>query len=195
MTPPDLSNSLLVAVDVQKGFVSQHSERALPNIRRLMAAWQAAGGTSVFTQFVNEPASPYVTLIGWSKMMADDPQVDFHAAVTDLAEQATAIVRKGRYSALTSETLEILREKDLRHIFVTGLDTESCVLATALGAFEAGFTPWLVTDASASHAGPREHSAGLLVAGRYIGSGQLVTTDRVLAEVVSQPPTPRGAHS
>jgi nicotinamidase-related amidase len=54
------------------------------------------------------------------------------------------------------------------------------VLATALAAFEQDFTPWILTDACASHAGQAEHEAGLLVARRYIGSGQLVTTADVL---------------
>ncbi len=149
-----------------------------------MAGWQSAGGTSLFTQFVNEPSSPYVRLIGWSKLMAHDPAVAFDPTVAGLADRATMVVTKGRYSALRPEVIDLMHERSLGHLIITGLDTESCVLATALEAFERDFTPWIVVDAVASHAGPREHEAGLLVAGRSIGRGQLVAADRVLSDVI-----------
>lgn len=180
-TMPNLADSMLVAVDVQKGFVSEHSERALPNIRAALTAWQAAGGITVMTQFVNAPDSPYVRIIGWSKLMPGDSDIEFHPAVADLADSATAVVRKNRYSSLTTEVVRLLGERQLEHVYVAGLDTESCVLATALAAFEQDYTPWILTDACASHAGQAEHEAGLLVARRYIGSRQLVTTAEVLA--------------
>jgi nicotinamidase-related amidase len=171
-----VANSMLVVVDVQKGFVTQHSEHALPAIRRALVGWQAVGAATVLTQFVNAPDSPYVRIIGWSKLMPDDPAIEFHPAVADLAAHATAVVRKSRYSSLTAEVLRLLAQRGLDHIYVAGLDTESCVLATALAAFEQGYTPWILTDACASHAGTAEHQAGLLVARRYIGERQLVTT-------------------
>lgn len=177
---PNPTDSMLVVVDVQKGFVSEHSEHALPNIRTALAGWQAAGGVTVMTQFVNAPDSPYVRLIGWSKLMAGDPDVEFHPAVADLAGDATAVVRKSRYSSLTNEVVRLLGERQMEHVYVAGLDTESCVLATALAAFEQDYTPWILTDACASHAGQDEHDAGLLVARRYIGSRQLVTTAEAL---------------
>ncbi|MFI6153741.1 hypothetical protein ACIBCA_13695 [Kitasatospora sp. NPDC051170] len=42
--------------------------------------------------------------------------------------------------------------------------------------FERDLTPWLIEDASASHAGQEAHEAGLLVASRFIGRGQIITT-------------------
>ncbi|GAA2308751.1 hypothetical protein GCM10010149_68590 [Nonomuraea roseoviolacea subsp. roseoviolacea] len=55
-----------------------------------------------------------------------------------------------------------------------GIATESCVLATALGGFEADLTPWLIEDASASHAGQHVHEAGILVTQRFIGQRQII---------------------
>jgi len=175
--PPAISETLLVVVDVQKGFVSEHSAKALPVIRDVMKSWQDAGGISVLTQFVNTPDSPYVNIIGWSKMMEDDPDIEFDPVIADLVSQATAIVRKEKYSSLTAEALALMGQYGLRHVCVIGLDTESCVLATALAAFEQNYVPWVLTDAVASHSGQAEYEAGLLVTGRYIGSGQLMTAD------------------
>ncbi|MET8146633.1 isochorismatase family protein [Sphaerisporangium sp. NPDC005288] len=55
-----------------------------------------------------------------------------------------------------------------------GIATESCVLKTAADAFERNLTPWVIEDASASHAGEVSHEAGLLVTARFIGPRQFV---------------------
>lgn len=183
----DTTRTALIVVDAQVGFVTEHSEPALPNMVRLLEGWADAYGLAVLTRFVNAPGSPYVRLIGWAEMMPGDPAVELHPAIAPVPGSAWVVDKTG-YSALTSEVLGLLRNGGITDVVVAGLDTESCVLATALGAFETGLTPWLVTDASASHAGPAEHAAGLLVARRYIGRGQLVTTDQVLASIQAATP-------
>ena len=85
------------------------------------------------------------------------------------------MVSKSGYTAITPDVLELVAARGWTDLYITGMDTESCVLATALNAFEAGLTPWLVTDACASHAGPAAHEAGLLVTGRLIGIRQLIS--------------------
>ena len=69
--------------------------------------------------------------------------------------------------------------------YICGIDTESCVLKTAVDAFERDLTPWIVEDACASHAGPEPHYAGLLVARRFIGRSQIISAAG-LPETVSR---------
>lgn len=183
----DVRTSALIVVDPQVGFVTEHSAHVLPTLARLLHGFRAVGATTVVTKFVNTPGSPYVRMIGWGRMMPDDPDIELHPAVVEEARGADLVVRKGGYSALTTPVTELLAARGITDIVVAGLDTESCVLATVLAAFETGLTPWLVTDASASHAGDALHRAGLLVAGRYVGGGQLVTADEVLASIESVP--------
>ncbi|WP_254403348.1 isochorismatase family protein [Streptomyces anulatus] len=66
-----------------------------------------------------------------------------------------------------------------------GIATESCVLKSAADAFEHGHAPWIVTDACASDAGTDVHDAGLVVARRLIGTGQLVTTEHVVDQLAA----------
>lgn len=56
---------------------------------------------------------------------------------------------------------------------------------SAADAFEHGYAPWIITDASASDAGPDVHDAGLVVARRLIGAGQLVTADHVMGQLAA----------
>ena len=89
---------------------------------------------------------------------------------------ALAGVAGAACSLIVGRFIELAKTHGWTDLYITGMDTESCVLATALHAFELGFTPWVVKDACASHAGEPVHEAGILVMGRFLGRGQLVTT-------------------
>lgn len=119
------------------------------------------------TRFLNSAGSPFETL---------KPAVP----------GAVAVVDKTHYTSFTPQFVDLVREHGWKNIVVAGIATESCVLKTAVDAFEANLVPWLVTDASYSHAGEEAHEAGLLVASRYIGRGQLTTSDEVMSQVTER---------
>lgn len=54
---------------------------------------------------------------------------------------------------------------------------------SAADAIERGYAPWVLTDASASDAGPAVHDAGLTVARRLIGPRQLIATGDLMAQL------------
>lgn len=157
---------------MQNGFVSSRSKPVLPHVRDLVHRWEIAGGATVFTRFVNEPDSPFERLIGWTRMQS-------------APDRAVAVVEKSIYSLFTPEGANLVREHGWTDLVICGIATESCVLKTACDAFERNLTPWIVTDASFSHAGQQAHDAGLFVAGRFIGGGQLVTSDTVLNQMAT----------
>ncbi|WP_308784488.1 isochorismatase family protein [Phytohabitans houttuyneae] len=106
--------------------------------------------------------------------MRDVPQTDIVGPLQPYANRADAIVDKTIYSLFNAEGEELVRARGWTDLYVCGIATESCVLKTAVDAFERNLTPWLIRDASASHAGQAAHDAGLLVATRFIGAGQLI---------------------
>lgn len=176
------TDSVLVVVDVQNGFVSAKSAHIVPAVVQLVDRWRAQGLPYVMTRFLNSPGSAFETLIHWSRMQ-DAPEIDIVDALAPAVPGALAVLDKQHYSSFTPEFSELVREHGWRNIVVAGIATESCVLKTAVDAFEADLVPWLVTDASYSHAGEEAHTAGLLVAKRFIGRGQLITSNDVLAQV------------
>lgn len=173
--------SVLVVVDVQNGFIREQSAHVVPVIRNLVAGWQAAGGDTVFTRYLNYPGSPFERLIGWSELMTS-PQIEIVDELQPYAKKATALIDKYVYGLFADGAgAALVKEQGWTDIYVCGIATESCVLATALGAFEADLTPWLIEDASASHAGQHVHDAGVLVTRRFIGEGQIIKTADVPA--------------
>ncbi|MEU7907953.1 isochorismatase family cysteine hydrolase [Actinoplanes sp. NPDC049118] len=167
------SKPVLVVVDAQNGFVRGESAHAIPAMVDLVSRWQAAGLDTVFTRYFNYPDSPFERFFEWRKLQSS-PEVDIVNDLQPYAAKATAVIDKKIYSAFTEEFEDLVRSHQWTDIYACGIATESCVLKTAVDAFERDLTPWLIEDASASHAGTAAHEAGLLVARRFIGPRQVI---------------------
>ena len=165
--------SALIVVDVQNGFVTEHSAHVVPVIEQLVKRWLTAGRDVVFTRYINHEDSIFERLMGWTKLQAS-PAIDIVPALQPYIAGATAVVDKRVYTMFTDEGERLAKDRGWTEVYVCGIDTEVCVLKTAVDAFERNIVPKLVVDASASHSGTGAHNAGLIVAGKMIGPRQLV---------------------
>jgi nicotinamidase-related amidase len=180
-----LTTTGLVVVDVQNGFARGPATDVVPAIVDLVARWQAAGGKTLYTRYLNYPDSPFERIMGWTQLR-DSPEIDLVDELTPyLGDQL--VIDKTIYSLFTDEGARIVEALGWTDLIICGLTTESCVCKTAVDAFERDLTPWVVTDACGSHAGQEAHDAGLLVISRFIGPNQLVTARTVLDEVARPP--------
>jgi len=169
----DINRAALVVVDMQQGFVHPNSEYIVPRVVDLVRRWSEAGGALIFTRFLNWANSPYERYFNWSALM-DSPQTDLVPELEPYATNAT-VVDKPFYTLFNDEGARVVSAGGWTDLVICGLTTESCVLKTAVDTFERHLTPWVVTDACATHAGEKANEAGLLVIRRFIGPGQLVT--------------------
>ncbi|WP_405186385.1 cysteine hydrolase [Streptomyces anulatus] len=178
----DISSAALVVIDMQNGFVNHHSRHVVPAVADLVARWSAAGRPVVFTRYFNYPDSPYERFFQWRRLQ-EPPETDIVPELAEAAGRAHAGVDKTGYTLFTPEAAELIRRAGWTDLVFCGIATESCVLKSAADAFEHGYAPWIVTDACASDAGPDVHDAGLLVARRLIGTGQLVDAEHVMGQL------------
>lgn len=165
--------SVLIVVDMQNGFISEHSAPIVPIVVDLVDRWQRAGGDVVFTRYLNYPGSPFERLIHWT-LLRTSPQIDIVPELQTYAERATAVIDKTIYSLFADEGASLVRQRGWTDLYICGIATESCVLKTAVDAFELDLTPWVIEDASASHSGIVAHDAGILVTRRFIGREQII---------------------
>ncbi|GAA1392058.1 cysteine hydrolase [Pseudonocardia kongjuensis] len=170
---------VLVVVDVQNGFVTEHSRHVVPVIEKLAREWIEAGRDVVFTRYLNYDDSPFERIMGWSKLK-DSPEIDIVDELEELSRKATAIVDKKIYTLFNDAGAALVAEHGWTDMFVCGIDTEVCVLKTAVDAFENNIRAWLLTDASASHSGNGPHDAGILVAQKMIGHRQVVHSETAI---------------
>ena len=85
--------TVLVVVDVQNGFVGSRSRHVVPVIVDLVRRWQAGGGATIFSRYLNYPGSPYERLIGWTRMHGA-PETDLVTELQPYAAKATAVSRR-----------------------------------------------------------------------------------------------------
>jgi len=173
----------LVVIDVQNGFITPDSAHVVPVIADLAARRLDAGGRVVFTRYRNYPGSPYERLLGWHGLQGP-PDTDLAPELAELAVHPLAsMTDKVTYTALDDAGLEAL--EGFTDLLICGIATDGCVMKTALDAFELGFTPWVLADACASNAtrhNPQTvHEAALMLTGRLIGAGQMITTEMALS--------------
>ncbi|MFJ5120974.1 cysteine hydrolase [Kitasatospora sp. NPDC088548] len=173
---PRLESAVLVAVDVQAGFVKESSRHAVPVIVDLMRAWQRAGGATVVATFTNPPGSQYEKISGWKKLRTPEEQA-LDPDLAPLAEEATKRIVKTTSSLFkVPGVLDTFKARGWTDAVFTGIDTDSCVLDSASDAYQYGITPWLVVDACASSGGHQFHQAALLLASRNFGQHLLLTS-------------------
>ncbi len=171
-----MSSPTLVVIDVQNGFVNARTEHALPMISRLLDFWESRDWPIVFSRFHNQAGSGYEKWIHWTRLRADD-EVALHSSV---AQRATTIIDKDGYTVFTSAGREALGVESGDVLVICGIATDSCVLKTAVDAFEAEVEPVVAIDACATHGGEDAHAAGILIIERFIGRGQVLSTDDVI---------------
>jgi nicotinamidase-related amidase len=163
-----IENACLFIIDAQKGFISDHTREVLPRIVNLLG--NRCFEHVVFTQFYNAANSPFQRILGWNKMtLAADqelaPEFDGLASVT---------FRKSIYSAVNPETLNYLMAHKINSVFIAGIDTDVCVLKTAVDFFEYGIHSFVLEYYSASNGGPDSHQCALRVIERLIGRSNII---------------------
>jgi nicotinamidase-related amidase len=166
-----MSKKLLLVVDVQNGFINQYSGHVVKPIAELAGKWQHEGrGPVIYSRFINLDNSPWEKLMGW-RNLRQEPDTALHP---DLPTENTEIFKKGTYSAWSREVQQICDGSGIKKVILCGIDTDQCVLETAVDIFEANIVPVVVSDLCASSAGREFHDAGLMLIKRLIGQNQVI---------------------
>lgn len=166
----------MAVIDIQNGFITDGSRHIVPKVIQLL---QYAGVVKVpcfFTRFINHPESGHVKWIRWSRLMSP-PEIGLYP---DILPYAQLVFDKPGYTSFTPDVRIWIQKNAITRLYCCGIATESCVLKTAVDAFEIDIEPVVVYDACASHAGQAAHKAGLFVLSRFIGKGQLRSVDEVV---------------
>lgn len=166
---------MLLVVDVQNGFLNEHSSHILPAVERLVAEFECRKLPIVYSKFINTPGGPFERLLNWYSVR-ERPETDLHEA---FATKAVVVIEKCFYSALTGQFVDLLEENLWDPIVVCGISTESCVLKTAVDVFERDRTAIVVSDACASDHGQNMHRAGLSIIKIMVGKNQVLTIDEL----------------
>lgn len=161
----------LFVIDVQNGFVSAETQAVVPRILKLIDLFD--GELVISTRFINTEHSGFTDIMHWQRLKRS-PETDLCSGIE---ERSGIVIEKPTYSACTAEVVRILRERQITQAYVCGIDTDCCVLKTAMDLFELNIRPVVLTGYCASNGGAASHQAAIKVLERTIGLPQLCGGD------------------
>jgi len=194
----DPARTALVVVDMQNAFMlpgvahalCPMAEKIVPNINRLAQAVRTTGGTVIWlkTTFKDDALRNWSTYFEMVKpeqgarrvaaLTAGSKGHELWAALDVRADDL--IVEKNRFSAFiqgSSNLAEVLRERGLDTVLITGTVTNVCCESTARDAMMLNFKTIMVTDGNAAVT-DEDHNASLCAF--YLTFGDVMPTDMLV---------------
>lgn len=152
--PLDLSSAALLVIDMQDFFLDEKShayipssKTIVPNVQALVRAFKKNGMPVVFSRHAHRDDEDLGMLGKWwsDPMMESDPFTKISDSMP--LEDSDIAIRKTRYSAFHGTNLaDLLREKGVKKVVVTGVNTHLCCESTVRAAFMLDFEVYLVID-------------------------------------------------
>jgi len=159
-------NKCLLIVDVQNGFINKNTKHIPPLIEQIQYKYDIV----FITKFFNRKGSFYRKLIGWDKLTKNSKEFDL--AFTPRKD--AIIIEKDIYTCINNLFLSSLSEKNIKQVFICGIDTDICVTKCAVDLFENSIVPIVIQDYCASNAGSEAHINAIKTLKRFIGAKQII---------------------
>ena len=153
----------LVLIDIQGGFFSPETKPVFDKVEKLFEMEEF--DHIVATRFINNEDSPFVKIMCWNKCMSGE-SIQLYPVVEQKAEQ---VFEKSKYSCFTKEFKQYIKKNKINKIYLAGVDTDGCVLKSALDCFERGIQLEVLVNFCASTGKHGNHEAGIKVLERSLG--------------------------
>jgi len=130
---------VLIIIDVQNIFVNDKNKFIINGIRSLLSA--GIFDKIIFTVFINNRDSSFVKYLHWNKAFrSKDTDI-----VDDLKPYSKILVERSTFSAFGGKDIfSHIGKND--QLYLCGLDTDACVLATAYEGIDLGFDIKIIED-------------------------------------------------
>lgn len=165
MTKGDISKTALVVIDVQNYFVNDKTKELPKKIANYIE--QNNFDFILFTQFVNQKDSNFIKLLHWEKCFSG-PDTNIDLKLKKFVTKDN-LFKKTSYSIFKSPTfMKFLKNHNIKKLFLCGIDTDSCVLASAFDAFDLGYEVHVLKELSSSHSGQSFHDTAIKIINKSI---------------------------
>jgi ureidoacrylate peracid hydrolase len=179
----------LLVVDMQKFFLDPQSQTftcggpaILPNARRLISAFRAAGRPVIYTKHVHSAdLSDAGILAWWWKGMCIEGSPESEMADALAPQPGEKVIHKHRYSAFYNTDLEtVLRCLNIQDLVISGIMTNMCCESTARDAYYRDYRVFFPADGTGS-LNEELHVASLL--NLALGFASITSVARLLTEL------------
>lgn len=168
-----MAKCLYLGVDLQEGFLNEEIRTSdyIDRVEEYLAGLSAAD--ILLTRFVNNQTSAFAKYLEWPKMQRGDENTKL---LGNLESRDYKIIEKSTYTSFVDAIKRVIASDDYDTVVILGLDTEACVLKTALDVFDEGLRPVVLSDLCRSGGGQERHQAGLELLRSLVGNKQITTS-------------------
>ncbi|MBI4239666.1 cysteine hydrolase [Candidatus Uhrbacteria bacterium] len=154
-----MANALIV-IDVQNYFVNDNTKMLPKKIAHCIE--NDTFDFVVFTKFINKENSNFFKKFHWHKCTGS-PDTDIHAVLATFVDENN-VFEKSTYSIFKCEELaQFLKHHNITKMFLCGIDTDACILASAYDGFDLGYDIEILEDLCLSHHGEELNNSALTI--------------------------------
>ena len=157
--------NLLLIIDMQKAFMNRKTTKLVKKIEKLIN--DKVYDKVAFTKFVNSLDSNFVRDLNYYKCIKDDNKLA-------ISTKENKVFIKKTYSAFNDDLKKYLTENNINKIYLCGLETDACVLKTALDLFENEYDFYVLKDFCGCTNGKRAHLNAIKILQKNIGKKRVI---------------------
>jgi len=162
----------LVIIDVQKKLINEHTKHIPEAISKFISTIKF--DDVIFTKFKNAKDSNWVKKLGWNEMINDE-EISIVDELTPWVREDNTFVKEARFSIFGSDEFkQYLKDKDVKEIYICGLDTHACVFVSTMEAFARGYDVKVLNDLCASSHGEKYHDMAIELLKSNLGKEILI---------------------
>ena len=158
-------NKLLLVIDMQNQFMNDNTVFLIDKINNLIK--ENKFDNIVFTRFINNKDNMFYKKLGYTGCSEKGTR-------EIVIETSETILDKTVYTALNVDLKQYIINNDIDEIYLCGIDTECCILKTALDMFEEDYNVYVLKDYCACTHGIERHDNAIKILERNIGKKYII---------------------
>lgn len=160
-----MNKKALIIIDVQNYFINELTKSIPKKIADHISKHDY--DFIVFTKFINKKGSNFFKLLNWTKMLSGN-ETKVHNSLIKFSDKKN-VFAKTSYSIFKARGFkEYLEKNKINSLYLCGIDTEACVLASAFEGFDLGFDVKIIKKLCSSHSGKILHNSALKIINKCI---------------------------
>lgn len=172
---------LFLIIDMQNGFVNEHTEGLAGKIRDFWAQVKDHCITAG-TRYVNHEKTACYLFEGWKACMEGSEEAEI---IPELRPAMSAVFDKDKYSCWNEELKAFVRTHAVEKIYFAGVNTGCCVLHSVLDCYNDLADCAVIEDLCGSTSGKREHEAGLVVLKSCITKERVISSRQAAEDILN----------
>lgn len=162
-----MGKTLLLVVDIQQAFINKYTERISDLIEKHIISNRY--DKIVLGKFINNPNSKFVKDLNYLGCIDEK---DIKIVLEDYKK--FPIIERTTYSVYNNKLEKLLKDNNIDTVYLCGLDTDACILKTAVDLFENNYNVKVIENLCASSAGIEYHNYGIKLLKRFIGKNNII---------------------